>query len=163
MAIENKNRTAEEDASINVAEESRETEWKSKSYMASIFVGDFDIDIPMRKGSGYPSQEAEDKLIGDEVCRKIDAWAKENIDGEQIDREESIPGHVWSGLKDLNLFAIKIPKKYGGLGMSQTNYMRILSLISRHCGSVAATLSAHQSIGVPQPIKLAGTEQQKEK
>ena len=163
MAIENKNRTAEEDASINVAEESRETEWKSKSYMASIFVGDFDIDIPMRNGAGYPSQEAEDKLIGDEACRKIDAWAKENIDGEQIDREESIPGHVWSGLKDLNLFAIKIPKKYGGLGMSQTNYMRILSLISRHCGSVAATLSAHQSIGVPQPIKLAGTEQQKEK
>ena len=46
MAIENKNRTAEEDASINVAEESREMEWKSKSYMGSIFVGDFDIDIP---------------------------------------------------------------------------------------------------------------------
>jgi alkylation response protein AidB-like acyl-CoA dehydrogenase len=163
VAIENKNRTAEEDASINVAEESRETEWKSKSYMASIFVGDFDIDIPMRKGAGYPSQEIEDKLVGDELCEKIDAWAKENIDGEQIDREASIPGHVWTGLRDLNLFAIKIPKKYGGLGMSQTNYMRILSLISRHCGSVAATLSAHQSIGVPQPIKLAGTEQQKEK
>jgi alkylation response protein AidB-like acyl-CoA dehydrogenase len=163
VAIENKNRTAEEDASINVAEESRETEWKSKSYMASIFVGDFDIDIPMRKGAGYPSQEIEDKLVGDELCEKIDAWAKENIDGEQIDREASIPGHVWSGLRDLNLFAIKIPKKYGGLGMSQTNYMRILSLISRHCGAVAATLSAHQSIGVPQPIKLAGTEQQKEK
>ena len=146
MAIENKNRTAEEDASINVAEESRETEWKSKSYMASIFVGDFDIDIPMRNGKGYPEQQPDDKLVGDEICAKIDAWARENINGEQIDREASIPGHVWSGLKDLNLFAIKIPKKYGGLGMSQTNYMRILSLISRYCGSVAATLSAHQSI-----------------
>ena len=163
MAIENKNRTAEEDASINVAEESREMEWKSKSYMGSIFVGDFDIDIPHRRGRGFPEQDPADKEIGDLILADIKKWADDHLDGEQIDRDESIPGHVWAGLKDLNLFAIKIPKQYGGLGMSQTNYMRILSLISRHCGSVAATLSAHQSIGVPQPIKLAGTQAQKDK
>ena len=163
MAIENKNRTAEEDASINVAEESREMEWKSKSYMGSIFVGDFDIDIPHRSGRGFPEQDPADKAIGDRILDDIKTWADDHLDGEQIDRDESIPGHVWSGLKDLNLFAIKIPKQYGGLGMSQTNYMRILSLISRYCGSVAATLSAHQSIGVPQPIKLAGTQAQKDK
>lgn len=163
MAIENKNRTAEEDASINVAEESREMEWKSKSYMASIFLGDFDLSIPMRNGMGYPEQDPIDKSEGDRVLSKIRSWADENLDGEQIDKDESIPEHVWSGLKDLNLFAIKIPEEYGGLGMSQTNYMRILSLISRYCGSVAATLSAHQSIGVPQPIKLAGTQAQKDK
>ena len=163
MAIENKNRTAEADASINVAEESREMEWKSKSYMGSIFVGDFDIDIPHRSGRGFPEQDPVDKEIGDRILGDIKRWADEHLDGEQIDRDESIPGHVWSGLKDLNLFAIKIPKQYGGLGMSQTNYMRILSLISRYCGSVAATLSAHQSIGVPQPIKLAGTQAQKDK
>lgn len=163
MAIENKNRTAEEDASINVAEESRETTWKSKSYMGSIFVGDFDIDIPHRRGCGFPEQDPADKATGDSILANIKKWADEYLDGEQIDRDESIPGHVWAGLKDLNLFAIKIPKQYGGLGMSQTNYMRILSLISRYCGSVAATLSAHQSIGVPQPIKLAGTQAQKDK
>ena len=163
MAIENKNRTAQEDASINVAEESRELEWKSKSYMASIFLGDFDLSIPMRNGKGYPEQEPLDKAEGDLVLAKVRDWADVNLDGEQIDKDESIPEHVWSGLKELNLFAIKIPKEYGGLGMSQTNYMRILSLISRYCGSVAATLSAHQSIGVPQPIKLAGTQAQKDK
>ncbi|MEC7116965.1 MAG: acyl-CoA dehydrogenase family protein [Actinomycetota bacterium] len=163
MAIENKNRNEREDASINVAEESREMEWKSKSYMASIFLGDFDLNIPMRNGEGYPEQDPEDKLEGDKILSSIKIWADQHLDGDQIDKDESIPGHVWSGLKDLNLFAIKIPKKYGGLGMSQTNYMRILSLISRYCGSVAATLSAHQSIGVPQPIKLAGTQSQKDK
>ena len=107
MAIENKNRNAEEDASINVAEESRETEWKSKSYMASIFLGDFDISIPDRNGKGFPEQDKTDKAIGDEVLRKISAWADQNLDGDEIDRTESIPGNVWSGLKDLNLFAIK--------------------------------------------------------
>ena len=163
MAIENKNRTAEEDASINVAEESREMEWKSKSYMGSIFVGDFDINIPHRSGRVFPVEDPVDKAVGDRMLDDIKKWADEHLDGEQIDRDESIPGHVWSGLKDLNLFAIKIPYQYGGLCMSQSNYMRILSLISRYCGSVAATLSAHQSIGVPQPIKLAGTQAQKDK
>ncbi len=163
MAIENKNRNAEEDASINVAEESRETSWKSKSYMASIFLGDFDITIPDRNGKGFPEQDTFDKLEGDKILARIKVWADQHLDGDKIDDTESIPGKVWSGLKDLNLFAIKIPKEYGGLGLSQTNYMRILSLISRYCGSVAATLSAHQSIGVPQPIKLAGTPEQKQK
>ena len=163
MAIENKNRNAEEDASINVAEESRETSWKSKSYMASIFLGDFDISIPDRRGKGYPEQAAADKEVGDEILARIKEWADVNLDGDEIDRTESIPSSVWTGLRELNLFAIKIPKEYGGLGLSQTNYMRILSLISRYCGSVAATLSAHQSIGVPQPIKLAGSPEQKQK
>ena len=67
MAIENKNRTAEEDASINVAEESRETQWKSKSYMGSIFVGDFDISIPHRGGRGFPEQDPVDKAAGDRI------------------------------------------------------------------------------------------------
>lgn len=163
MAIENKNRTLEEDASINVAEESRETTWKSKSYMASIFLGDFDMSIPFRNGVGFPEQDPADKVTGDEICSKVKAWADQNLDGGAIDANESIPGHVWQGLKDLNLFAIKIPEKYGGLGLSQTNYMRILSLVSRYCGSTAATLSAHQSIGAPQPLKLAGTDEQKQK
>ena len=147
--IENKNRNKNEDASIAVAEESREQTWKSKSYMASIFVGDFDIDMAFP----YPEQEEADRKIGDEICARVQAWCEENIDGEEIDRTETIPAHVWRGMKELGLFAIKIPKEYGGLGLSQTNYMRILGLISLHCGSTAATLSAHQSIGVPQPLK----------
>ena len=85
MAIENKNRNAEEDASINVAEESRETSWKSKSYMASIFLGDFDISIPDRRGKGYPEQAAADKEVGDEILARIKEWADSNLDGDEID------------------------------------------------------------------------------
>jgi len=159
MAIENKDRSAAEEESLQVAEDSRDSTWKSKSYMGSIFLGDFDIDMAFP----FPEQEPGDKRIGDEYCAKVDAWCAANVNGEEIDRTETIPAHVWRGLKELNLFAIKIPKKYGGLGMSQTNYMRILSVVASHCGSTAATLSAHQSIGVPQPLKLRGTEEQKQK
>ncbi len=157
--IENKNRTRQEDASIAVAEDNRELDWKSKSFMASLFMGELDV----RMITPYPQQGADDKAVGDEICARVDAWAKDNLDGEAIDREEQIPAHVWKGLADLGLFGIKIPQKYGGLGLSQTNYMRVLSVVARYCGSTAATLSAHQSIGVPQPLKLFGTEAQKQK
>ena len=152
--IENKNRNAEEARSIQVAEESRELDWKSKSFIASLFMGDLDIRL---------AEDPADKVLGDEICARVDAWARENIDGEEIDRTEEIPAHVWKGLAELGLFGIKIPKKYGGLGMSQSNYMRILGVIARYCASVCATLSAHQSIGVPQPLKLFGTDEQKQK
>ncbi len=157
--IENKNRNAEEARSIQVAEESRELDWKSKSFIASLFMGDLDI----RLADPFPGQDPADKVLGDEICARVDAWARENIDGEEIDRTEEIPAHVWKGLAELGLFGIKIPKKYGGLGMSQSNYMRILGVIARYCASVCATLSAHQSIGVPQPLKLFGTDEQKQK
>ncbi len=62
---------------------------------------------------------------------------------------EPVPEKVMKGLVELKAFALKIPKEYGGLGFSQTNYLRALTMVSRFCGSTAALLSAHQSIGVP--------------
>jgi len=157
--IDNKNRSAEEAKSIQVAEESRELDWKSKSFIASIFMGDLDMSL----AHPFPEQDPLDAAEGDEICRRVEAWAKEHLDGEAIDAAGEIPAHVWKGLNDLGLFGIKISKEYGGLGMSQTNYMRILGVIARYCGATCATLSAHQSIGVPQPLKLFGTDEQKKK
>jgi len=157
--IENKNRNQEEDKSIAVAEESREADWKSKSFMASMFMGDLDVAMCYP----FPEQPAEDRAIGDEWCEKVDQWCTEHIDGEEIDATGEIPAAVLRGLADMGMFGIKIPQEYGGLGLSQTNYMRLLSTIAKHCGSTVATLSAHQSIGVPQPLKLFGTKAQKEK
>ena len=58
-------------------------------------------------------------------------------------------------------FGIKIPVEYGGLGLSQMNYSRAAMLVGGHCANTTALLSAHQSIGVPQPLKLFGSEEQK--
>lgn len=157
--IDNKNRNAEEAKSIQVAEESRELDWKSKSFMASMFMGDLDMTLAYP----FPEQSEIDRKEGDEIIEKFEAWAKDNLDGDAIDKAQEIPPHVWKGIAELGLFGIKIPKEYGGLGLSQTNYVRILGAVARYCGSTAATLSAHQSIGVPQPLKLFGTVEQKKK
>jgi alkylation response protein AidB-like acyl-CoA dehydrogenase len=154
-----KHLSEKEAESLAVAEEGREIHWKSKSFMASLFMGDFDINLAYP----YPRQSEEDKKIGDEWCQKVEAFCKENVKGDDIDHEGSIPAHVFRGLNELGLFGIKIKKEYGGLGLSQTNYIRILTMVSQYCFSTGATLSAHQSIGVPQPLKLFGTEEQKKK
>ena len=157
--IENKNRTSEEAKSIQVAEESREMDWKSKSFMGSMFMGDLDMNLAYP----FPEQTEDDLQAGDDVIAAFEAWAKDHLDGDAIDKAQEIPPHVWKGIAELGLFGIKIPKEYGGLGLSQTNYVRILGAVAKYCGSTAATLSAHQSIGVPQPLKLFGTEAQKKK
>ena len=157
--IENKNRNQEEAKSIQVAEESRELDWKSKSFMGSMFMGDLDVSLSYP----FPMQSEEDQKAGDEIIERFESWASDNLDGDAIDKAQEIPPHVWKGIAELGLFGIKIPKEYGGLGLSQTNYVRILGAVAKYCGSTAATLSAHQSIGVPQPLKLFGTEEQKKK
>jgi alkylation response protein AidB-like acyl-CoA dehydrogenase len=157
--IENKNRNASEDRSIQVAEDSRELAWKSKSFTAGLYMGALDLPAAFP----FPDQEANDAAIGDDICGRVDAWMRENLDGEAIDRDGELPAHLLRGMTELGLWALKIPKEYGGLGLTQTNYMRVLSTVGRHCGSTAATLSAHQSIGVPQPLKLFGTKEQKER
>jgi len=88
---------------------------------------------------------------------------REEVDSDRIDREGEIPDGVIEGLKKLGAFGIKIPREYGGLGLSQLSYMKAIELVSSVDGSLTALLSAHQSIGVPQPLKLFGTEAQKKK
>ena len=85
----------------------------------------------------------------------------EKVDADRIDREKEIPQEVIDGLRRMGLFGIKLPVEYGGLGLSQINYNRIVQMVASHCASTAVLLSAHQSIGVPQPLKMFGTEEQK--
>jgi hypothetical protein len=83
------------------------------------------------------------------------------VDAERIEREDRIPPEVVEGLKAIGAFGIKIPREHGGLGLSQYTYCRAMSLISTVSAPIVALLSAHQSIGVPGPVKMFGTEEQK--
>ena len=58
---------------------------------------------------------------------------------------------------------MNIPEAYGGLGLSHVYYNKALMLAGSASPAIATLLSAHQSIGVPQPIKLFGTEEQKQR
>ncbi|RMH56505.1 MAG: DNA polymerase II, partial [Candidatus Hydrogenedentota bacterium] len=144
---------------MDVAEEAREAEWKHPSFGAGIFGGDLDLSLILP----FPVPTKEDRAEGDAFLAELSAFLEEKVDGEKNDIEGRLPEEVLAGLKELGCFGMKIPKEYGGLGLSQVNYNRAIGLVASRCASAAVWLSAHQSIGVPQPLKIFGTEEQKKK
>ncbi len=144
---------------MEVAEASRETEWEKPSFAGDLFLGkvNFDLIHP------FPEQPAQDKAEADDFLAKMERFLAENVDADEIDRKGEYDYELFKGFNELGAWGMKIPKEYGGLGFSATNYNRAIGLVATWCGSSVAWLSAHQSIGVPQPLKLFGTEEQKKK
>ncbi len=149
---------AKQDA-LDLTEDSREQEWRSASVVGELFKGVFRWDLI----HPYPMQSAADKAIGDEVLLKLEAVLQANIDPEAVDRDQAVPKAALDALAKGGFFGMKIPTEYGGMGLSIVNYTRAMALVGSYCGSTAVWLSAHQSIGVPQPLKLFGTPEQKQK
>ena len=83
------------------------------------------------------------------------------MDPQAIERDNRIPDEVLAGFKKLGALGMKVPEEYGGLGLSQVYYNRAMMLSGTCHSSVSTLLSAHQSIGVAQPLLLFGSEEQK--
>ena len=144
---------------LEVAEDAREKEWKHPSFGSQMFMGNFNASLM----HPFPKQSEADKKIGDEYVEKLGKYLKENLDPESVDKNREIPPEVIEKLVQMGVFAMKIPKEYNGLGFSVTNYNRAVMKIASYCGGTGVLVSAHQSIGVPQPLKMFGTEEQKKK
>jgi alkylation response protein AidB-like acyl-CoA dehydrogenase len=152
-------RTAGAQEAMDVAEASRQTEWEKPSFVGDLFLGKLNIDLI----HPFPEQPPQDKMDGDEFLAKLERFLAENVDADEIDATGEYPKSLFEGFKKLGAWGMKIPREYGGLGFTATNYNRAIGLVGTWCGSSVAWLSAHQSIGVPQPLKLFGTEEQKRK
>ena len=148
-----------EEESREVAEAAREAEWTNPSFVRELFLGRFRLDLI----HPYPEQSDEDRRKTDAFLAKLERFLREEVDSDRIDREGKIPDEVVDGLRELGAFGMKIPEEYGGLGLSQVGYGRAIELVTSYDGNLVALLSAHQSIGVPQPLLIFGTEEQKAK
>lgn len=141
-----------------VAEESRESGWDKPSFAKGLFLGRFPLELihPFPR----PSDDQETRTA--EFLDRLREFLS-GVDGSVIERDARIPDQYVQGLAELGCFGMKISSEYGGLDMSQVAYNRALMLVSTVHPSLGALLSAHQSIGVPEPIKLAGSDEQKRK
>ena len=142
-----------------VAEAARETHWDQPSFVRQLFEGNFKLDLI----HPFPEPTAADIAKAKPFLEKLEKFMREEVDGDLIDREGKIPQSVIDGLKAMGAFGIKISEEYGGLGLSQTMYTKAIGLVTSMDGSITALLSAAQSIGVPQPLKIFGTSEQKKK
>ena len=141
-----------------VAESARETEWTSPSFLKELFGGNLRLDLI----HPYPTPDPEEEARARPFLERMDALLQ-RVDGDEIEREQGIPDDIVDELKAIGAFGIKIPTEYGGLGLSQRSYVEAIGKVASVDGSLTALLSAHQSIGLPQPLKLFGTEEQKKK
>lgn len=155
--IDTSKMTPGERAALEMAEAAREAT-ETLSLGAGIFFGSPNLAGLMP----FPAQSLEDRDQGDAFLAKLqDVLIK--ADPDMIDAEGEIPDEVIKQLAAIGAFGIKVPVKNGGLGLSQTNYARAAMKLGAVCGNLTALLSAHQSIGVPQPLIMFGTEEQKAK
>src|SRR6195256_5678973 len=157
--IETSKMSAGKAAALDLAESSRDPLDERGSFASNLFVGRYDFD----RIFPFPEQSAEDRAAGEGFLAELRAYLKANVDADEIDRTGEIPQKNIDDLFAMGAFAIKIPKQYGGLGLSQVNYGRAAMLLGSWDANLTALVSAHQSIGVPQPLLLFGTEEQKQK
>jgi alkylation response protein AidB-like acyl-CoA dehydrogenase len=148
------NATAEEARAV--AEAARETEWDRPSFAKGLYLGSFNIGLI----HPWPQAEADDVERGEAFMERLEKYCK-TMSGQVIERDAKIPDEYLVGLSTLGVFGMKIPREYGGLGLSLVYYGRALALLGSVHPSIGALISAHQSIGVPEPVKVFGTAEQK--
>ncbi|MGW5021750.1 MULTISPECIES: acyl-CoA dehydrogenase family protein [Streptomyces] len=141
-----------------VAEAAREKDWRKPSFAKELFLGRFRLDLI----HPHPGPAPEDAERGEEFLARLREFTEAHIDGARIEREARVPDEVVTGLKQLGALGMKISTEYGGLGLGQLYYNKALALVSSASPAVAALLSAHQSIGVPQPVALFGSREQRD-
>jgi alkylation response protein AidB-like acyl-CoA dehydrogenase len=144
--------------SKQVAEDSRETDWKQPSFGKELFLGNFKLDLI------HPQPESDPEMVerGEAFLKDLRTFLEERVDPLQIERDAKIPDDVIEGLKQLGALGMKIPREYDGLGLSQLYYNRALALTGTWHAAISTLLSAHQSIGLPEPLRMFGTDEQKQ-
>lgn len=155
--IDTSKMSPEQRAALEMTEAARETAHAERGFAGGLFMGSWNTDAI----APFPVQSPRDRDAGDAFLNRLEQFLKAHVNPDEIDATGEIPDDVIDGLAELGVFGIKIAPELGGLGLSQTNYCRAAILLGSYCGNLTALISAHQSIGVPQPLILFGTEAQK--
>ena len=137
------------------AERARQGGGKRPGFARELYLGRLRLDLvdpPYPDASATRRAEAFLARLR-EVCAGVDA--------PRVELEERVPDETVAALRGIGAFGMRIPTRYGGLGLSQYHYDHALTLVGSVCPAIAALLSAHQSIGVPQPVHRFGTEEQR--
>jgi alkylation response protein AidB-like acyl-CoA dehydrogenase len=140
-----------------VAESAREQGWEKPSFGKELFLGNLRLDLI------HPQPRLEPAAVekGEAFLARLRQFLVEQVDPLEIEEAARIPDRVVDGLKALGALGMKVPEEYGGIGLSQVYYNRALVLSGTWHSSLATLLSAHQSIGVAEPLMGFGTEEQK--
>ena len=127
-----------------IAEAAREQDWTLPSFGKGLFLGDIRLDLIYPQ----PKLPAEEVARGEQFLATLRDFLVENVDPDLIERDSRIPDEVIDGLKKIGALGLKVPQRYGGLGLSQVYYNKAMMLAGSWHLSIGVLLSVHQSVGV---------------
>ena len=81
------------------------------------------------------------------------------VDAARRDRERILPGAELDRMSDAGLFAITVPRRHGGAGVSAGTVARVIALLSGADGSIGQIPQNH--FFMLEALRLLGTEEQK--
>ena len=128
---------------------------EKEGFAKELYFGRFRTDSLMP----FPELPQPRLKVGDAEVQKVKKFCAEKIDADKIDRDGVIPDSVIKGLGKIGVLGFTVDKQFGGQGLSQYNYCRILEIIGGHCASTGVFVNAHHSIGL-RGLELFGTEEQ---
>jgi alkylation response protein AidB-like acyl-CoA dehydrogenase len=143
----------------DVVEAAREADWKLPSFGKQLFLGDFRLDLIHPQ----PKLDPEQIERGERFLAELREVLVAEADPLEIEREAKIPDNVVDALKRIGALGMKVPPEYGGLGLSQVYYSKALAIAANCHSAICTLLSAHQSIGVAEPLRMFGSEEQRQK
>ncbi|XP_072232041.1 very long-chain specific acyl-CoA dehydrogenase, mitochondrial isoform X2 [Leuresthes tenuis] len=132
---------------------------ESKSFAVNMFKGQITTAqvFPFPKALNDEQEQFLQELVG-----PVSKFFEEVNDPAKNDALEKVEDHTMEGLKEMGAFGLQVPADLGGLGLSNSQYARLVEIVGSHDLGVGITLGAHQSIGF-KGILLFGNKAQKEK
>lgn len=111
----------------------------------------------------YPELNADERETLAMMIDSIDKFMEPKaLSYREFDVTGVQPEEYIDSLREMGLFGLIIPEEYGGLGLSNSAYARVIQQSSSYDGSTSLTIGAHSSIGM-KGILLFGTESQKQR
>ncbi|XP_060635867.2 very long-chain specific acyl-CoA dehydrogenase, mitochondrial isoform X1 [Anolis sagrei] len=150
---------AKTDSASQAASQKVSLSTESKSFAVGVFKGQINTEQVFPYPSALTEEQAQTlrELVG-----PVTRFFEEVNDPAKNDALEKVEEKTMEGLKELGAFGLQIPVQLGGLGLSNTQYARLVEIVGMHDLGVGITLGAHQSIGF-KGILLYGNPAQKEK
>jgi len=128
------------------------------SFLKSLFFGQIQEEYIFP----YPKPKAETAETVSMILDAIDKFGKDIVKSAEWDDKGEMPIEVVRQMAELGLTGLAVKEEFGGLGLPQSGYARVMQQIASLDGSLAVTLGAHQSIGY-KCLLLFGSDEQKKK
>ena len=126
------------------------------SFTKSLFLGRLDSELVMP----YPVMAADERERVHTLASKAREYLVSVYDPMKAERDGWVGDDTIRDLGELGLLGLFVDREYGGQGLSQTGYCRVMEEFGRVDGTLAVVMGVHQSIGT-KPIYLFGTDEQK--